>query len=89
MHLQKNGWIFGSETGGDLFSFLFSLEITLAYGFQKKGHHLFGCRKSDYFAAGHQFYLKKGLNLNLSAPFFINCYSLLLLLLILKLEVRL
>ena len=36
MHLQKNGWIFGSETGGDLFSFLFSLEITLAYGFQKK-----------------------------------------------------
>ena len=51
MHLQKNNWIFGSETGDDLFF----LEITLAYGFQKKKKsspiwlpkiQLFRCRSS-------------------------------------------
>ena len=53
MYLQQNSWIFGSETGGDLFL----LEITPAKGFPN--HDLFGCRKSNYFAGSHQFYRKK------------------------------
>ena len=86
MYLQQNSWIFGSETGGDLF-FLRSPPPT---DFQKK-------KVMTCLVAENPTILlevinsteKKGLELNLSVPFLINCYSLLLLLLILKLEVRL
>ena len=54
------------------------------FGFpKKKGYHLFGCRKSNYFAASHQFYLKKRSRTEFERPVFDQ------LLPILKLEVRL
>ena len=70
------------------FFFLF-LEITPDYGFRKKRSPYLSLQTAQLCRLKSSPLRKKGLQLNLSVPFFMNCCSLLSLSLTLKLEVRL